>query len=116
MKNKANKSNPLSDDKEDKVKKGPAGYPLYPAKDDIYNQSKELENVNPEDTSGRKSKNEKGGSLNEKDFSDDVSGGDLDVPGSELDDDPENIGSEDEENSYFSLGGDDHEDLEDDKA
>ena len=116
MKNKANKTGPPDDNKEDKTKKDLAGYPSYPAKDDIYNQSKELENVNPEDTSKRKSKNEKEGSRNEKDFSDDVSGDDLDVPGSELDDDPENIGSEDEENSYFSLGGDDHDDLEDDKA
>jgi hypothetical protein len=38
--------------------------------------------------------------------------GDLDVPGSELDDASENIGSEDEENNYYSLGGDDKENLE----
>ncbi len=37
---------------------------------------------------------------------------DLDVPGSELDDENENIGSEDEENNYYSLGGDDKENLE----
>ncbi|GAO41588.1 hypothetical protein [Flavihumibacter petaseus] len=30
----------------------------------------------------------------------------LDVPGSELDDDMEDIGEEDEENNYYSLGGD----------
>ncbi len=34
---------------------------------------------------------------------------DLDVPGSELDDEAENIGEEDEENNYYSLGGDRHE-------
>lgn len=33
-----------------------------------------------------------------------LSGGDLDVPGSELDDDNEEIGEEDEENNSFSLG------------
>jgi len=33
---------------------------------------------------------------------------DLDIPGSELDDHQENIGSEDEENNYYSLGGEDH--------
>jgi hypothetical protein len=53
---------------------------------------------------------------NEKDFKDDVSGNDLDIPGSELDDDQENIGSEDEENNYYSLGGDNHENLDEDKA
>ncbi|GAC1418726.1 MAG: hypothetical protein NVS1B13_03470 [Flavisolibacter sp.] len=34
---------------------------------------------------------------------------DLDIPGSELDDEAENIGEEDEENNYYSLGGDRHE-------
>jgi len=37
---------------------------------------------------------------------------DLDVPGSELDDNNELIGEEDEENNYYSLGGDDKENLE----
>eukprot|EP01030_Chromulinospumella_sphaerica_P012183 gene12183-11973_t len=36
----------------------------------------------------------------------DVSGSDLDVPGAESDDDNEAIGEEDEENNYYSLGGD----------
>jgi hypothetical protein len=39
-------------------------------------------------------------------------GANLDVPGAELDDDQEKIGSEDEENNYYSLGGENHEDLE----
>lgn len=43
-----------------------------------------------------------GEKLNED--SDDVSGGDLDVPGAELDDDDEAIGEEDEENNDYSLG------------
>lgn len=34
----------------------------------------------------------------------------LDVPGSELDDEQEEIGSEDEENNHYSLGGDRKED------
>ena len=49
---------------------------------------------------------------NEKDFEEDMTGNDLDVPGAELDDEQENIGSEDEENNYYSLGGDDHENLD----
>ena len=36
----------------------------------------------------------------------DLSGDDLDVPGSELDDESEDIGSEDEENNYYSRGQD----------
>ena len=43
-------------------------------------------------------------------------GGDLDVPGSELDDSDEEKGEEDEENNYYSLGGDRHENLEDDPS
>jgi hypothetical protein len=39
---------------------------------------------------------------------------DLDIPGSELDDDNESIGEEDEENNYYSLGGDRHEAQEED--
>jgi hypothetical protein len=42
----------------------------------------------------------------------DFSGKDLDVPGAELDDLGEAIGSEDEENNAYSLGGDNHNDLE----
>lgn len=39
---------------------------------------------------------------------------DLDIPGSELDDEDEAIGEEDEENNYYSLGGDRHENLDED--
>ena len=47
-----------------------------------------------------------------KNFEEDMTGGDLDIPGSELDDDQELIGSEDEENNHYSIGGDNHNDLE----
>ncbi len=42
----------------------------------------------------------------------DFSGNDLDVPGAELDDEQESVGSEDEENNSYSMGGDNHDDLE----
>lgn len=42
--------------------------------------------------------------------------GDLDVPGSDLDDEEEELGEEDEENNYYSLGGDRHENLEEDQS
>lgn len=44
------------------------------------------------------------------------SGKELDVPGSEDDDDNELIGEEDEENNYYSLGGDSHENLEENNS
>jgi hypothetical protein len=51
----------------------------------------------------------------EKDSNEGESGNDLDIPGAELDDEQENIGNEDEENNYYSIGGDDHNDLDEDK-
>jgi len=42
----------------------------------------------------------------------DMSGDDLDIPGAELDDANEIIGEEDEENNNYSIGGDRHEDLD----
>ena len=93
------------------------GYPLYPVNEDIYNKSQEEENVNPEDISKLKEPNENDNTepANEEDFAEDESGDDLDVPGSELDDEEEAIGSEDEENNYYSLGGDDHNHLDESK-
>jgi hypothetical protein len=41
---------------------------------------------------------------------------DLDIPGAEADDADEEIGEEDEENNYYSLGGDAHDNLEEDKG
>jgi hypothetical protein len=41
-----------------------------------------------------------------------LTGDDLDVPGEELDDQNEELGEEDEENNYYSLGGDNHESLD----
>jgi hypothetical protein len=46
----------------------------------------------------------------------DFTGKDLDIPGSELDDDSEAVGSEDEENNSYSIGGDNHEDLEEPRS
>ena len=43
-------------------------------------------------------------------------GAELDIPGAEEDDSNEEIGEEDEENNYYSLGGDAHENLEEDNG
>ena len=101
--------------KEKKIKL--SGYPTYPASEDIYSKFKEEKDINPEDISINKESNkkDKAGTNNEKDFNDDVSGSDLDIPGAELDDNQENIGSEDEENNYYSLGDEDHNESEEDK-
>jgi hypothetical protein len=94
----------------------PDGYPLYPETEDIYGKCHKERWINPEDPTKTKELFDiiKTGVNNEKDFIDDVSGSDLDIPGSELDDELELIGSEDEENNYYSLGGDNHNDLEED--
>lgn len=89
------------------------GYPLYPPEDDIYYVDKES-NLDPVTGFKKKRRNEVPETMNQKDFKDDMSGSDLDIPGAELDDPQEDIGSEDEENNYYSLGGDNHEDLESD--
>jgi hypothetical protein len=88
-------------------------YPPYPSNEDIYSQFKE-EDINL-DLNDKESV-QKSGKMNEKDFKEDPTGNDLDVPGAELDDEQEKIGSEDEENNYYSLGGDDHENLDEDKG
>ena len=98
-----------------KEKKDFPGYKVYPSSEDIFSTIKEEHDINPEDRT-IKIPNEKAGTWNEKDFNDDPTGSDLDIPGSELDDNEEKIGSEDEENNYYSLGGDNHNDLEEDKG
>lgn len=79
-------------------RKNPPGNPIYSSKEDIYShEEKESfdEEVTPD--TGKKENNI---SLDEG----------LDVPGAELDDADEIIGEEDEENNYYSLGGDKHDD------
>ena len=83
----------------------------YPHSEDIYDNFQKKENLNPEDISKKKAPNNdnvvRREALGEKEV---LTGKDLDVPGSELDDAQEDIGSEDEENNYYSLGGDNHND------
>lgn len=59
---------------------------------------------------------EDGDPLNEVSGTYGQTGADLDVPGSEADDADEDRGEEDEENNYYSLGGDNHENLEEDNG
>ena len=68
------------------------GYPFYPASEDIYRTDEEEKDLDPEDITQKKTSNKASIDKN------------LDVPGSELDDDQEDTGNEDEENNYYSLG------------
>ena len=113
MKNKDIKTDPLSGakGKENNEEEFP-GYPIYPASEDIMNQEEE-EDIDVEKITGSARINneiarEKGG-VDAADFDES-----LDIPGAELDDDGEAIGEEDEENNFYSLGGDRHEGLEED--
>ncbi len=89
------------------------GYPLYPESDDIYHTDKKVSNINPDDNSIIKK--EKAGHWNEKDFDEVETGDDLDVTVAEAHEQDGKPGLEDEENDYFSLGGDNHDDLEEDR-
>lgn len=87
----------------DKDKEYPLA-PHYPKNEDIYNKEKE-EELDIDDNTGKIS-------TGKKTIPQSMG---LDVPGAEADDENEAIGEEDEENNYYSLGGDDHENLEEDK-
>ena len=118
MKTKSNNINPKKQLTYEEEENNLPGYPAYPSSEDIYSNYVEERDINPEDISRTKEfvKKHSGGTGHGKDFDDDVPGSDLDIPGSELDDNMEFIGSEDEENNYYSLGGDDHDNLEEDQG
>ena len=90
----------------------------YPASEDIYNKLHKESDINPDDITKMKIPVEinNRSELNQKNFEEDMAGGDLDIPGSELDDAQEEIGSEDEENNHYSIGGDNHNNLEEDNG
>ena len=100
----------------------PEGYPHYPTNEDIYSQYVEEQDIDPEDPSQKKV-TDLPETTDEVIADEDVSlleeelmGTDLDVPGAELDDENEEIGNEDEENNYYSIGGDNHNNLEEDQG
>jgi hypothetical protein len=78
----------------------------YPAKDDIYNRAEEEQDIDPEDLTKRKARNEKPNVNNEESFEEDLTAEDLDVPGNKADEQDNGNGNEDEENNYYSLGAD----------
>lgn len=92
------------------------GYKHYPSNEDIYSRSKEEKDLDPEDPTKLKPENIDPDAKNEKDFKQSVSGDDLDIPGNEEDEEAMGDGNEDEENNFYSLGGDNHENLEEDQG
>jgi hypothetical protein len=104
------------------------GYPEYPASEDIMNrQNRDKEtDINIDDVTGsfrhnselpaKKPQRSHNKEEQTESWKEDKTGDDLDVPGADLDDAEEAIGEEDEENNLYSLGGDRHEDLEEDNG
>src|SRR5690349_2179442 len=89
------------------------GYEPYPDSEDIFSKDEEID-IDPEklmESKGNQVPDAASGMKKKRADSFD----ELDVPGSELDDELEIIGDEDEENNYYSLGGDDHNDLDEDR-
>lgn len=93
-------------------KKDFPGYPHYNQHEDIYRADKEETEIDPENPDRLKPQTDEGDLVPELDFDETLMGEDLDVPGAELDDEQEEIGSEDEENNFYSLGGDNHQEDE----
>ncbi|MBS7255729.1 hypothetical protein [Flavobacterium branchiicola] len=71
----------------------------YPASEDIYNQEDKLDEIDLEEISTDETIIPKDHQWKQNS---DKLGNDLDIPGSELDDEQEEIGSEDEENNFYS--------------
>lgn len=101
--------------KGDSIKKKSKGYPPYSPEEDIFIHD-EREFLDPEELesgitlSGKQDipnkANKRVGAIDHG----------LDIPGAELDDNEEAAGNEDEENNYYSLGGDNHANLEEDRG
>ncbi|MDX2001906.1 MAG: hypothetical protein SFW35_05725 [Chitinophagales bacterium] len=95
-------------DEEKRQEEDLPGYPHYPASEDIYSQEDKTMNIDADNDAGILET----GEIVPENANEETSIAGLDVPGAELDDDSEAIGAEDEENNYYSLGGDNHEELE----
>lgn len=98
--------------KNDRSKDKFPGYPHYAQQEDMYKAGKEETELDPENPNKLKPETDESDLVPELDFEESLMGDDLDVPGSELDDEQEALGSEDEENNFYSLGGDNHQEDE----
>jgi hypothetical protein len=76
----------------------------YPATEDIFVRVDQEKGVDLDSISNKKEVENRAEIWNENTLPTKGIGSDLDVPGSELDDAQEQIGSEDEENNFYSQG------------
>jgi hypothetical protein len=76
----------------------------YPATEDIFVRAEQEKAVDIESISNKKELENRPEIWDENTLPTQGIGSDLDVPGSELDDAQEQIGSEDEENNFYSQG------------
>ena len=117
MKKKDDQKNLFARQTDDEGITRPEGYPLYPSDDDIYSKYHEEKNLDP-DTIARaedSADTEEYILSDESNLNNDLNDKALDLSELELDDFGGNTGDEDEENNYYSLGGDDHQDLEEEQ-
>jgi hypothetical protein len=91
-----------------------SAYPLYRATEDIYNQSKNEGELDADSNTEIADPTSVIKDWHDKEFDADSLKSELDVPGADLDDTDKKTGREDEENDYYSIGGDEHNDLEED--
>jgi hypothetical protein len=87
------------------------GYPLYPEEEDIYMKAKKDRKLNPDEVT---SLGLPKGPANKQSLSEDLLGENLELLEVEPDEEVL-LGIDDEENSYYSLGGDDHINLEENR-
>jgi hypothetical protein len=94
------------------------GYPLYPDSEDIYKKSEKMGVINPTDILIPLTENDRLEHIEEgvESPQHDALGYPLDISGSELDDKQEAIGNEDEENNYYSIGGENHDNLRENRG
>ena len=100
-----------SDPDDDNVYEYP-GYEQYPSDEDIFRKNHLASEIDPEALSGDRTYPKRGvapGSGIPASYTDI----NLDIPGVESDDELESIGSEDEENNYYSIVDDNFDELED---
>lgn len=107
-----------NNDKKNMKNKDTKGYPSYPKSEDIYQQHEAEEEIDPNDPAEEKDETDSNAKrqlpldkLVEKDnLKAKVEG--LDIPGENLEETDDAMGDVDEENQYYSLGGERHEGLE----
>jgi len=116
MKKKDDQKNLFARQTDDEGITRPEGYPLYPSDDDIYSKYHEEKSLDPDRIffPENSADSEEFIISDSNDFNIDFMDKISDLSELEAEDSQENPGLEDEENNYYSLGGDDHHDLEED--